>query len=168
MSYKKFYNKIDSYYDTINKDMQEKISDLNNKNNYEYAFSQNGDIVEVYLNDLLIMKANYCIFGSYNIQLSVWYWSWNIAFINKKLIELPKEKIKEFEKTIENKYEKFNKMEAEVLHYLVSNDNFYISGNHIDKIIKLSLYLTNSLWYFPVKQDANKIQYILITKILQY
>ncbi len=174
MSYKKFFDTINSYYNSINDDIQEKVKDLSNKNNYEYVFSKNDDIqlIEVYLDNKFILKAEYCVLGLYNIQLSMWYWSWNIAFINKKLIELPVKKIKNFISIIDDNYDKFDKVDVESLHYLISNDNFYISNSNIDKIIKLSLYLTKSIWYFPIKQndndESNQLQYILITKILQY
>ncbi len=176
MSYKKFFDKINSYYISINDDIQNKVKGLNNKNNYEYVFTKNDDtqLIEVYLDDKFVLKAEYAILGLYNIQLSMWYWSWNIAFINKKLIELPTKKIKNFIDIINDNYDKFDKVDVETLHYLISNDNFYISNNNIDKIIKLSLYLTNGIWYFPIKQnnndndDSNQLQYILITKILQY
>jgi hypothetical protein len=195
MSYKNFFDTINSYYNSVNTDIQKKITNLNNKKNYEYIFSKKSDThtVEVYLDNKLILKGEYCILGLYNIQLSVWYWSWNIAFINKKLIELPINKIKNFIGEINDNYKKFNNEEAELMHYLLSNDNFYISSKHIEKLVKLSLYLTKSIWYFPIKQtnnntdndttddsndyinndyinndSPNTVQYIMITKILQY
>lgn len=173
MSYKKFFDNINSYYNSTNDDMQKKVHNLNNKNNYEYVFSKNDDMqtVEIYLDNKFVLKAEYVILGLYNIQLSMWYWSWNIAFINKKLTELPINKIKSFINVLNDNYDKFNKVDAEMLHYLISNDNFYISNNNIDKIIKLGLYLTKSVWYFPIKQNddnINQLEYILITKILQY
>jgi hypothetical protein len=157
--------------------MQKKIEKLNNKQNYEFTFSKNNSdqIVEVYLDNKLIMKGEYCTLGLYNIQLSVWYWSWNLVFLNKKLTELPIKKIKNFINEINDNYKKFDSEEAELMHYLLSNDNFFISFNHIEKLIKLSLYLTKSIWYFPIKQNENgnvgsnnTIQYIMITKVLQY
>jgi hypothetical protein len=168
--YKKFFDKLNSYYDSINEDMQHKINGLNNKNNYEYVFDQkNGShIVGVYLDDKLIMKAEYCCLGMYNVQLSVWYWSWTIAFVNNALIEAPIDKVKGFKEKINDKYEKFDKVEAEMLQYLLSNDSFYISIGNMDKIIKLGLYLIGGIWYFPVKKDGDKVEYIIITKILQY
>lgn len=171
MSYKKIFDAIDSYYSEINDDMQQKFSELNNKNNYEYVFSKNDDvhIVEVYLKSKFVLKAEYCILGLYNLQSSVWYWSWNEAFVNKQLVELPIDKIKNFVDVIDRDYEEFDKVDVEMLHYLISNGNFYLSSGNIGKIIKLSLYLTKSSWYFPMKQsDSNKVEYILITKILQF
>lgn len=166
--YKNFFVTVEKYYHENNDNMGAKIDGLDNKNNYKYHFQKN-NLVEVYLGDKLVMKGEYCTLGLYSIQLSVWYWSWAIAFINKQLIELPLEKVKKFVDVIDNKYEEFNKKEVEMLHYLVSNNNFYISNDKIDKIIKLGLYLTKSIWCFPIAHnDKNQIEYILITKILQY
>jgi hypothetical protein len=147
--------------------MQHKITNLNNKKNYEFEFDKK-NVMDVYLDGKLIMKCEYCILGMYNIELSVWYWSWNIAFINKFLIEKPIEHIKGFLNEINDNYDKFKKDDAEMLHYLLSNGNFYIANNKIDKIIKLGLYLTESIWYFPIKQEGERVQYVLVTKVLQY
>ena len=129
----------------------------------------------MYLNNKLKLKAEYCIAGLYNIPLSIWYWGWNIAFVNKQIIK-PVLQIKEFSKVIMDNYKDFNKIEAEELYYVVSNNNFYISGDNINKVIKLTLYLTKAIWCFPVKYnnrkndtgEMDKIEYILITKILQF
>lgn len=171
--YNNFYNTITANYNTLKENIEKKIS-INK--DYEYVFNDNSNIVELYLNDKLKLKAEYSIIGLYNIPLSVWYWGWNIAFINKKLIK-PVLQINEFGKEITNNYASFDKIEAEELYYIVSNNNFYISSNNIEKIIKLSLYLTKAIWCFPVKYnnhnksdigEMDKIEYILITKILQF
>ncbi len=180
MSYKNFFETTNSYYDSINVSMQKKVPELNNKKNYEYVFSKTNNIqsVEVYLDDKLVLKGEYCVLGLYDIRLSVWYWSWNMAFVNKKLTDLPIKKIKNFITEIDDNYKKFNNEEVEIIHYLIANDNFYIGTNNIDKIIKLSLYLTKGIWYFPIKRGNNDIdfdnngpntvEYIMITKVLQY
>lgn len=171
----KFYTNLNINYNNSKEHIEKKI-DINK--DYEYAFSDE-NIVEMYLDGKLKMKAEYNIIGLYNIPLSIWYWGWNIAFINKNLINATI-KIKEFLNVInDNKeYSKFNKTEIEELHYVLSNDNFYISSTNIDKIIKLALYLTKGIWVFPMKynddkkqkemEHMDKIEYILITKILQF
>lgn len=165
--YKKIFEKSDFYYNEINKDMQEKINGINNKKNYEYVFDKK-NIMSVYLDDKLVMKCEYSILGMYNVQLSVWYWSWAVAFINKSLIEMPIKKVKDFSKELDDNYNKFNKVDAEIIHYFLTNDNFYIAPSGIDKIIKLGLYLTKALWFFPVKMDGDRVQYVLVEKVLQY
>lgn len=175
----KFYIGVNNYFNDLKEQISKKI-DINQ--NYEYVFSDNDNnnninVVEIYLNDKLKLKAEYNIVGLYNIPLSTWYWGWNIAFVNKNLIKNIT-KIKDFVNTIEKDYDKFNKIEAEELHYVLSNDNFYVSGDNLDKIIKIALYLTKAIWYFPIKysdhnaqtnfEQMDKIEYILITKILQF
>jgi len=158
----KYYNICSDNYNSLKENISKKIDITKN---YDYAFNDN--IVELYLDDKLKLKAEYNVLGMYNIPMSIWYWGWNIAFVNKKLIESIKA-VKEFENNLNKNYAKFDKVEAEELHYLVSNDNFYISGKNVDKVIKLALNLTKTVWCFPVKKESDKIQYILITKILQF
>lgn len=168
----KFYNICNNNYNVLLDNITKKIDITKD---YDYVFVDD-NIVEMYLDDKLKFKAEYGILGMYNIPVSVWYWSWNIAFINKKLTKNTDE-IKEFAVTLNKDYAKFDKTEVEKLHYLVSNDNFYISGKNVDKLIKLSLYLTKAIWCFPIKhhnvkekdvERIDKIEYILITKILQF
>ena len=172
----KFYTILNTNYNNLKETIEKKI-DIDK--DYEYVFTDE-NIVEMYLDGKLKLKAEYNIIGLYNIPLSVWYWGWNIAFVNKNLT-VTINKIKEFLNIITkdtSSYSKFNKIEIEELHYVLSNDNFYISSSNIDKIIKLALYLTKGIWYFPVKysddkkqkdlEQMDKIEYILITKILQF
>lgn len=158
----KYYALCDNNYNLQKESITKKI-DI--KKDYDYTFNDN--IVELYLDDKLKLKAEYAMIGVYNIPMSVWYWGWNVAFVNKKLVEGVKA-VRDFEKVLDKDYAKFDKMEAEELHYLVSNDNFYISGKNVDKIIKLVLYLTKGVWIFPIKKESDKVEYILITKILQF
>ena len=172
----KFYINVNNYFNNLKEQISKKID--TNKD-FEYVFNENEDIntVEIYLDGKLKLKAEYNIIGLYNIPLSMWYWAWNIAFINKNLIK-DIVKIKDFVNVIDKEYNKFNKLEAEELHYVLSNNNFYVSGDNIDKIIKIALYLTKAIWYFPIKysdhknqkdfEQMDKIEYILITKILQF
>lgn len=174
MKYKGFWKKIDLYNDKKEGDMIGKGVKLDERGNYEYVFTKSSSgihIVEVYLDDKLVLKGEYCILGMYNIQLSVWYWSWNIVFVNKKLIGLVVEKVKGYNKVIEDKFEEFERKDAELLHYFVGNDNFYIMHDNMDKLVKLGLYLVEGVWYFPIKKmnnDMHMVEYIIITKVLQY
>jgi hypothetical protein len=164
----KFYNVCNDNHNKL-KDIITKKIDITKT--YEYAFNEN--IVEMYLDGKLKFKAEYNIMGMYNIPLSVWYWSWNIAFINKDLIKVM-DPVKDFIKILDKDYAKFDRVEAEELQYMLSNGNFYISGKNIDKLFKMVLYLTKSIWYFPIRHNdkekdvEDKLEYILITKILQF
>jgi len=174
----KFNSEINNYFNNQKDQISKKI---NIDDDFEFAFTENDNIniIEIYLNNKLKLRAEYNIIGMYNIPLSVWYWSWNIAFLNKKLIQNTI-KIKDYINVLNNEYDTFDKLEAEELYYILKNDNFYVSGNNLDKIIKLALYLTKGIWYFPIKHSMqtnhnridfdqmDKIEYILITKILQF
>ena len=170
----KIYISINNYFNDQKGQISKKL-DINK--DYEFIFGDNDNVVEIYLNGKLKLKAEYNTIGLYNIPLSVWYWAWNISFINKNLIK-DVLKIKDYVNVIDKDYNKFNNLEAEELHYVLSNDNFYVSGDNIDKIIKLALFLTKGIWYFPIKytdqkkqkdfEQMDKIEYILITKILQF
>lgn len=170
----KFYTIINNYYNTQKEEITKKFN-INKDYEYNFVNENNMDFVEVYLDGKIKLKAEYDIIGMYNVPLSVWYWSWNIAFINKSLIKniLP---IKDFIDVLTKKYNQFDKMEADELYYIVKNDNFYISGENLDKILKFVLYETKGIWYLPVKytnknkktiSDQDRIEYILITKIIQ-
>lgn len=168
-----FYKQATDYYNNINKEMSQKI-DLKQNYNFNFIEENNKNIVEIYADKKLKLKAEYNIVGLYNIPLSIWYWSWNIAFLNKDLFtELGK--IKMFSKSLDDKFDQFDTKEAEELHYLLANDNYYISSGNIEKLIKIVLYITKGLWIFPLNHSDKKegleyldrIEYILITKILQ-
>ncbi|QKF93878.1 hypothetical protein QKU48_gp0420 [Fadolivirus algeromassiliense] len=170
-----FYTTINNFYETQKAEMSKKI---NITKEYEYVFVNDNDIdyVEIYLDGKLKLKGEYNIIGMYNIPLSIWYWSWNIAFVNKQLMKkiFP---LKNSANDLITKYTQFNKKDADELHYILTNGNFYISGEGLDKLLKFVIYQTNGIWYFPVKHtvknknsnpaDQDKIEYILITKIIQ-
>lgn len=166
------YKLFDDNYNKLKNDISKK---LDVGKNYNYEFNEN--IVEIYLGNKLKLKAEYELIGLYNIPMSTWYWAWNIAFLNKDLYKTTL-KIKDYDDILKKEYKKFDKVEAEELHYLVGNDTFYISSKNIDKILKMALYLTNAIWYFPVKyadnnsktdmEELDKVEYIIIKKVLQY
>jgi hypothetical protein len=171
-----FIDEMNKYYESQETNIH-KIMDVDK--NYDYVFSENESgksIVEIYDNQKLKLKAEYSVIGLYNVSLSVWYWGWNIQFINRNLVK-KSNRAKKFSKLLKNDYKQLNidKYNAEELYYVTSQGNFYISLKNIDKIIKLILYLTRAIWYFEVKfidknqQDRiDKIEYILIEKILQH
>lgn len=156
----KFYKKVDDYYKDIKDNIQSKL-DINKE--YEYIFD--GDTVNIMLNNKIKIKAEYNIVGLYNIGLSVWYWGYSIDFINKKFTE-KLDIIRKFPIILEKDSKEFSSQELEELHFMTSNTNFYCSGQNIDRIIKFVLFMTNSVWFVPIK-NSDKIEYIILTKILQ-
>jgi hypothetical protein len=167
-----FAEKINNYYNMTKTNINKKI-DINK--NYDFNFVEENDmnILELYLDKKLKFRAEYNIVGLYNIPLSVWYWSWNIAFVNRNAIKEMVDKVKNFKKIIGDNYDNFDMKEAEELYYFFSNDNFYISAENIDKLMRIALYLTKGIWILPlnhknnIDKTMNRIEYILITKIIQ-
>lgn len=167
-----FYKEVVDYHNKLNEEISQKI-DLKQNYNFNFVEEANKHIVEIYIDKKLKLKAEYNIVGLYNIPLSVWYWSWNIAFLNKTLFK-ELDKIKKFAESLDKNYNEFDSKEVEELHYLLANDNYYISSGNIERLIKIILYITKGLWIFPINHSDKKsaeyldrVEYILITKILQ-
>jgi hypothetical protein len=174
----KYYKKIDSFYKNAKNDIEKKLNIINE---YSYNFTKENDrhVVEISHNDKIKLKAEYNTIGIYNIPLSFWYWSWSLPFVNKELLDKA-EKIKSFSQKLEKEkdFDKFTPEELEELHFITSNNNFYTTSENINRIIRFAMYVTNSIWYFPVKHSEQRseknnnqmeiIEYILITKVLQF
>ncbi len=169
---------INEYYQK----QKEKISKKYNPDKqYTYKFKNN--IIELYNNSELIMKAEYELIGIYNIFNSIWYWAYNIEAVDRSLTK-ESEKIKDFAKTLLTDIKNYDKVEAEYYRFLSNNPNFYISSNKILKLVKLMLYVTKGEWYIPIcegkdnvtctnnkinKNDTVKrIEYIMIKKIIYF
>jgi hypothetical protein len=167
-----FFKNMNSHYDNLKKKISKKIN-IDEKLDFIFNEDSNLYTVDIMINNKLIMKAEYSIIGMYNLPLSIWYWGWAIDFVNHKLTQNLKP-VKKYKKKIPNMFTQFEKSSIEEAHYILSNNNFYISNQNIDKIMMIVLYLTESLWYFPIyrkgsnNHEFDKIDYILITKILQY
>lgn len=168
-----FYKQVADYHNKLTDEISKKL-DLKQNYSFNFVEENNKHIVEIYIEKKLKLKAEYNIVGLYNIPLSIWYWSWNIAFLNKELFK-ELDKVKVFTKSLDEQYEQFDSKDAEELHYLLANDNYYISSGNIDRLIKVILYITKGLWVFPINHNdkssgaehLDRVEYILITKILQ-
>jgi len=159
------YDDIENYYLRQKEQFQFKIN-----NGVKYTFSEKNGInyVEIIDHGKLVLKAEYSLIGLYNVGVSVWYWGWNIAMIDKSLIQKIK-KIKKYYKTIKAEYHKYNAQEIDEIYYFLRNGNFYISQQNVLKIVKLALFLTKSNWYLEVMRNdqTGGIQYIFIDKVVQ-
>ena len=162
-----FNQKIEEYYIKIKKNIGAKIN-TDIKYNYKFYSNDNANIIEIYNNnnDNIILKAEYSILGVYNIAYSTWYWAWNSNMINKTLIK-DSLLIKKISKDV---IQNISPKDAEELYFYTNNGNFFISSDNILKLIKIGLYITNANWYIPIihNDPIDKIEYILIKKILQY
>lgn len=172
------FKEIDENYDK-KKDKFTKIFNITKKYSYNFIKdNNNNDIIELYdENNKIVLRFIYSIIGNYDVYKSIFYWSYNIFFINKNLTEDTK-LIKNFAKELKNNHKKYDKIQADVLYYLANNSNFYISSQNIDKVIKFALYVTEFDFYLPIKYDENdniiydnvglkRIEYLFIKKILQ-
>lgn len=144
---------------------------INLADDYIYNFYNNNDSYFVDIinksNKSIKLKAEYQIIGIYHISLSFWYWGWSLAYVNKSLISILN-KIRQYDiNNIHNIDKNVTSKEIEEINYYISNNNFYLHYENLIKILKLVLYLTNGLWYFPIKKGDDKVEFILITKIIQ-
>lgn len=157
--------------------------------NYNYKmYSGDTHIIEIYDNNKMILKAEYDLIGIYNIFNSIWYWAWNIQFVDRSLAK-NSEKVKKFAKELNDKYDDYlknNKMKVlDNYYYICKNGNFYTSSDNILKMIKLMMYLTDGLWYIPIclgKDDVTcvvnekdgypsalkRMEYLMIKKVISF
>lgn len=180
-----FYNKIDSYHSKQKKNIKKKFDP---NQNYKYKFTkdkQGNHIIEIYDDENKIkLKAIYEIIGLYNLINSVWYWAWDISFVNRALTK-ESLKIKELAKDIKNNYKKYLPDEADQLYFVSTNGTFFITTENVTRLIKLLLYLSKGEWYLFIAHNKNdsmiqsqnldnqnldnqRIEYILLKKIIQF
>lgn len=181
-----FYKLVDKYY-SDQMDIIGKYIDLNKEYKFEFTVDNtNNDIVELYYDNKLILKAKYCFIGVYNLINSVWFWAWNIDMLNKKLGQKSKI-IKNLKKDLINNYNNYLSTEADELYFYSSNGNFYVSHENVIKLTKMMIYLAKGLWFFTICHNKNsnisgnciyeknadetetirRLEYIMITEILQ-
>lgn len=126
----------------------------------------------------LFLKADYKLLGIYNLYNSVFYWSYNLSYLNQLLVI---NKNNEYNKELLHNMKDYEDITyVEFINYITSNDNFFISIKNIDVIIKFSLYLHKKFeWCLPVCdskvsciiQDSDipkKIEYIMLYNIAYY
>lgn len=157
--------KIGEYIGKHNKNEKLSINE-----NYKFTFmyiNEREHIVDVYIDEKLVIRANYEVLGCYNIINSIWIWSWCISYIEDDLTENPKKSAKhEYGILSQNKITK----DVEEYLYYLSMQSFFISYKNLKKILRLGQYMTKSLFVLPHKIDDDKpimIEFILIKKIIQ-
>ncbi len=180
-----FYQSANKYYN----DQQLLMGKYINLNkNYKFEFNTDpvgNSILEMYDDDnKIVLKAEYCFIGIYNLINSVWYWAWNVEFLDKKLAEKSKV-VKQLKKDLVNDYEKYLLGEIDELYFYSSNGNFFVSHDNVVKLAKLMLYLAKGLWFLTVcpgknnskscmyekgsdeSESVRRLEYVMITKIVQ-
>ena len=165
-------------YDTIKKNFDNKNQNfmlkINRKSidhlNYKFhTDSNNNNIITIFDKEKELFTCTYSIIGLYNYNNLVWYWSWNVAAINKQLVQ-NKKNIKLLKNFLIKKYEYFNSQEIDEYYYYVKNNNFHIINNDIIKLVMIALYISNAENFLEIISTKNNIKYsefILLEKIIK-
>lgn len=175
------FQEIDKFYKEKENSMQKKY---NTSKNYMIKFEKNHqDQNYIYLfdKDKLILKAEYKLLGIYNLITFIWYWGFDITFVDKNLVDF-QDDIHQFSEKLIEEYKKYDKKEADVLHYITSNRNFFVSPKNLKTVVNLGFKIVNGEFVFPVcygsEGDAcvyseeqegellKRLEYIVITKIV--
>lgn len=160
-------DKINNYY------LESNNNYANILNNDNIMVSYNNDIIVIKINNKIIAEANYKLLGIYNTYNSVWYWGYNTYFNNTNIIK-KNNKEKYINKILKDNNEKTSNLE--MIYYILSNDNFYISLKNIEQVLKVGLYiykgeymlqLTNNK-IFNNNDKLKKIEYILLYNLKIY
>ena len=112
----------------------------------------------------LVLRANFQYIGIFNIETSVWVWSWNIPFIGKSMTKLARNVKKYIKKNLQKK---LHGLEKELYNFYISYNNFYVNQEDINRIIMLNIYVNKNKWFATFKQKKY-IYYLFIDRIIQY
>lgn len=157
------------------------IKKILKENSYTYEFVNENNLPRILIkyNGKKIANAEYKVLGMYNIYNSVWYWSYNIAFLNKQTM-LKKKYVKKYNKELLNSLQNYEDLVyVEYINYITLNNNFYISLDKLDLVEKFGLYLFKEYdWCIKICDNINstcipndtnkKIEYILINNIITF
>lgn len=166
---------IKEYEEYYQKKKKEFTKYINPDKKYKIDFSSNDNTALISVDGRIKLKVKYDIIGAYNISSSVWYWAWNITFIDKNLIS-NSIKVKEYYDKILTKTDKtITHQTKDKLHYILTNGNFYLSGKNLDKLLHLITYIVQSHWILLVPPNTkssfidneNIIKFISINEIVE-
>ena len=150
--------KVQEYYQ---KRKDEIVEIMDPDKSYKYKFDRDANQNPVV--DLLdttgksVLKAKYNVIGIYNVISSIWFWSWNVDFIDKKLVKVDG-LVKDFSKKLKTDFDKFDPKYAESMYFYMSNGNFYMTSENVPKLVKTVLKLSNGKWFLIVKHFNDTIQ----------
>lgn len=166
---------IKEYEDYYHKKKKEFSKYINPDKKYKIDFYNNDNTALISIDGKLKLKVKYDIIGAYNISSSIWYWAWNITFIDKNLI-YNSIKVKEYYNKISTENSKnISHQLKDKLHYLLTNGNFYLSGKNLDKLLQLITYIVQSHWILMVPPNTkslfidneNIVKFISINEIVE-
>lgn len=164
--YKNIKNDIDNYYNDKLKQVS-KILDLDNQGKYKYVMKDSANILDIIdkSGEKIVLSGNFQTLGIYNHASSLWFWSWNIPFIDKSEYK-DLDKITKFNETFIKKYEDYDPKDIEEIYFYIDNGNFFCISEYLSFILKLSLYLVKGVWFFPIEKKIEGVkttQYIILT-----
>lgn len=149
----------------IKNENNKKLQKITKKANLKYKveYKNNKPFFKVYDGKKILFDGFGQHIGIFNSETSIFHWSWNVPFINKKMYnELLK--IKDVCLELESNYENYNNYELEELYFYCSSDNFYCNENSIVIPLKISKYYLKADGFIIVK-NKNIIEFILIKNI---
>jgi len=158
-----YYKEQKDKYDTFISDRKIK------KHRIYYNENKKAHIIDVIgTDDNKVFSAEFEYIGIHDKTLRVWKWAWCIGYINTEL-KKKAEEIKKYTETIKKNYTHEQAHDLDIIYYMLNTGYFFVEGNDILKLVKLSLWITKGYWFIPlVKQEENQVitEYILIKKII--
>ena len=161
-------HEIDNYFK--NKDNIEKL--LFTK--YEKKMIIDKDIINnqiiISANKKIILKFTYYFIGSFDLNKSIWIWTYNNFLLDNSNKSFTN-KIINFKEEIKNNYPKYKKTKNDIYEkylYYLSNEICYIEKSNILDIMKLSMYILNGIGTFreyDIDNSINKINFYIIKNI---
>ena len=168
---KSIIRSLNDYYNKKN-DKYRKIFDKYEKITYKVEFDNNGnpELIARDLNtDSIILLAECQTIGVYNEDISMWYWSWSVPFINKKLYKNLTD-LKQFPEKMKKNSKDYVPHEMEEVYFYLTNNGLYCQKSDIIPP-KIALYLTKGEWVVPISKTNDNIkitEYVLITDIKNF
>jgi len=165
---KSIIRSLNNYYNT-KKDKYRILLDKYEKPIYKVEYNNNDEpelIAKDSSTDTTIFIAKCQTIGLYNESNSMWYWSWSIPFINKKMYT-DLIKIKDFINTMKKKSKDYIPHEMEEIHFYLSNNSVYCNKEDIEPI-KIALYLLKGECVIPINKINDNIkitEYVMVTDI---
>jgi hypothetical protein len=159
----KYSQKVSDYFDNCEKQIK-KSYDVSKQYNHKFVTEDGGrhiiELIDKKEGSTPVIRAEYEIIGVYDMITSVWYWGWNIDFVDRGLVKTI-ESVKKIKSEIEKNYKGFEPIEADYLNFISSNGNFFTVNDRIQGLIKLALYECDAKWYIPIVHSDQLNPYVL-------
>lgn len=156
----KYSQKVSDYYDDREDEMK-KSYDISRKYEHKLTKDKNDrNILELFDSDKKsVHRGEYEIIGIYDLTTSVWYWGWNIDLVDRTLVKSI-DAVKEITNEVKKNHSKYESREADYLHFISSNGNFFTIPDRLQGIIKVAMFETKAKWYVPIVYTADESSYV--------